>query len=399
MYLLETAIRPEQFKTGELIMHEYPDSALEERVKQIKEAKEHGTKIIGYFPGNYVPEELITASGAIPLCLINGGDTPPLEAVSNIIPGIYCPFARAQIGEKVLNRNPLYSMIDLLVAPVTCQHLRKAADIWEYFGYTEVFKLGIPHQFENDFEVNYFTERLNVLKEKLQYLTGNEITSEKIRKAVGRFNKIRELLKKLSLTRMNLAPALSTLEFIRLNHSSFILDTEETIRILEASLRKINSEVSINENKPRILLMGPIIGLGDYKIFDMVNNAGGNIVAEEFFEGTRNYWNTISENVDPLESLSKAYLADRVPPALMRYSSRKRLDHILKLVSDFKISGIIWYELICCETYDAESYYIAEEMGRRNVPVLILESDYSNIGQGAVKTRIEAFIEMLTGGL
>jgi hypothetical protein len=32
---------------------------LRDRPASLKEAKEKGVKIIGYFPGNYVPEEII----------------------------------------------------------------------------------------------------------------------------------------------------------------------------------------------------------------------------------------------------------------------------------------------------------------------------------------------------
>jgi len=42
---------------------------LKDRPAQLIEAKNNGVKIIGYFPGNYVPEEIIYASGAVPLCL------------------------------------------------------------------------------------------------------------------------------------------------------------------------------------------------------------------------------------------------------------------------------------------------------------------------------------------
>jgi benzoyl-CoA reductase/2-hydroxyglutaryl-CoA dehydratase subunit BcrC/BadD/HgdB len=76
---------------------------LRERPSQLKEAKNRGIKIIGYFPGNYVPKELIDASGAIKLCLINDGDSQPAKAALSVVPQIICPFARAQIGERLRN--------------------------------------------------------------------------------------------------------------------------------------------------------------------------------------------------------------------------------------------------------------------------------------------------------
>lgn len=46
---------------------------LQDRLAQLNEAQKKGTKIIGYFPGGYVPEEIIYASGAVSVCLVHGG--------------------------------------------------------------------------------------------------------------------------------------------------------------------------------------------------------------------------------------------------------------------------------------------------------------------------------------
>jgi len=371
---------------------------LRERPYQLKEAKNKGVKTIGYFPGNYVPEELIYASGAIPLCLINGGDSRPAEAALSVVPQVICPFARAQIGERLLGKNPYYSMIDMLVAPITCQHLKKVAEVWEYNGDLEIFKLGIPHQYYNDFEIEYFTDRLRVLKDRLQEFTGNEITDEKISEAIGLYNKMRELLKNISLLRRISPSLLSGLDFVKLNHASLYADPAFMVDFLDSIYHELKDKQQTTETSaPRILLIGPNIGYGDYEVLELVKATGGDIVIEEICEGVRYYWNTIESKGDLLESLANGYLVDRIPCAFMRYSTRKRLDFILKLIKDFGVSGVIWYELVCCETYDAESYFFSQKMGERNIPMLILESDYSTANTGQLKTRIEAFIEILSG--
>ncbi len=153
---------------------------LKGRVAELEEAKEKGVKMVGYFPGSYVPEELIRAAGTVPLCLVEGGDTAALKAASLVMPSLYCPFSRAQVGERMLKRNPYYSLVDMLVALITCQHLKKVAEVWEYYGDVEVCKLGIPHQHTQDSELEYFIGRLKMLKGRLEALTGNEIPDDKI---------------------------------------------------------------------------------------------------------------------------------------------------------------------------------------------------------------------------
>jgi benzoyl-CoA reductase/2-hydroxyglutaryl-CoA dehydratase subunit BcrC/BadD/HgdB len=373
---------------------------LRDRPAELLAAKKKGVKIVGYFPGNYVPEELIHASGAVPLCLVNGGDTPPVEASLSVMPHIFCPFSRTQVGERLLKRNPYYAMIDMFVAPITCQHLKKVTEIWEYYGDIEIFKLGIPHQHESDFELEYYTDRLRALRARLEAFTGNKITTERINNAIELYNRVRELLRRISLMRRSPSPPLTFLDFVKLNHASFYADPAFMVDILESACHELGEKPPAAEtDAPRLLLIGPNIGYGDYKVLEMVKNAGGKIVIEEVCEGIRYYWHTVDSSGDPIESLAKTYLRDRVPCAFMRYSAKKRLDFALKLIKDFNASGIIWYELLGCETYDAESYFVAQRMGERNIPMLILESDYGMADIGQTKTRVEAFIEMVKGGL
>ena len=372
---------------------------LRDRPAQLESIKQQGGKVVGYFPGDYVPEELILAAGAVPLCLIDGGDKLPVEASTSTIPHIFCPFSRAQIGEKLLQRNPYYGLMDMLVAPVTCQHLRKVADIWECDSDLKIFKLGVPHQNDNDFELEYFTERLVALSDRLQQLTGNQISGQKIGGAIELYNRLREGLKQLSLMRRSPSPPLSALEFVKLNHASYYADPAFMVDILESACREPGEKASGGSNAPRLLLIGPNIGQGDYKVLELVKASGADIVIEEVCEGVRYYWRNIDNRGDPIESLTKGYLRERVHGAFMRYSAQKRLDWALKLIADFNVAGVIWYELIGCECYDAESYFFSRRLAERDIPMLVLESDYGDGDSGQARTRIEAFIEIVRGGL
>lgn len=372
------------------------------RLEQLKKAKKEGIKIIGYFPGNYVPEELIYAAGAIPICFakagISGNET---VAALEIMPHIGCPFARTKIGEKSLKTNPYYELVDLFVAPITCQHLKKVAEIWDYYGDMKVFKLGVPHKYNGDIELDYYTGRLNDLKKQLQVLTGNKITDEKLGHAIKLYNRMRKSFKKISLTRRTFNSTISALEFARLNHASLYADPVFMSDYLGDVYKGciVGNQEKSERNVPRILLIGPNLSDGDYNIMELVRDSGAEIVIEEICEGFRYYWQNIDTKGDLLRSLAKGYLQDKLPCAFMRYSSKKRLDFSLELINDFNVTGVIWYQLLCCETYDLESFFFGRQLGERDIPMLMLESAYETEGIGQMKIRIDAFIEMLKGGI
>jgi benzoyl-CoA reductase/2-hydroxyglutaryl-CoA dehydratase subunit BcrC/BadD/HgdB len=315
-----------------------------------------------------------------------------------VVPPVICPFARAQIGEKLLKQNPYYDIIDMLIAPITCQHLKKAAEVWEYYGDLEIFKLGVPQQYDNDFEVQYYVDRLKTLKDRLQRFTGNDITNDKIKAAIDLYNRMRELLREISLLRCKSPSLMNSIDFVKLNHASYYADPVFMVDALEQIYHELKDKnPDARANTPRILLLGPNISYGDYTMLETVQAAGGSIVMEEICEGIRYYWNKIENKGNLFETLAKGYLLDRVPGAFMSNSAGKRIGFTLKLIKDFNISGVIWYELLCCETYDSESYLFAQKLERHKIPMLILESDYGTSSSGQLKTRIEAFIEILKG--
>jgi benzoyl-CoA reductase/2-hydroxyglutaryl-CoA dehydratase subunit BcrC/BadD/HgdB len=96
-----------------------------------------------------------------------------------------------------------------------------------------------------------------------------------------------------------------------------------------------------------------------------------------------------------MQALAEMYFMERVPPASFR-PSRERLDFIIKLARDFKVDGIIWYQLMYRSSYDLQSFYFAEILKKElNIPMLKVQSDYDIAEIAPLRTRVEAFIETL----
>lgn len=378
--------------SGALVTH------CEGRISELQGFRASGGKVVGYFPGSYVPEELIYAAGAVPICLADGGDAMPMDASASVIPRNFCAFVRAQVGEKLLRRNPYYGVMDGFVAPVACQHLKKVAEIWEYDADLKIVKLGVPLANTGAPDLEYYAAQLEKLKLWLEELTGNAIDDEKLWEAISVYNGLRRGLRKISSLRRSHDVRIGSSEFLRLNHASFYADPVVMMGALESTYGElVGNRGRATMEGPRLLLIGPNVGSGDYKVMDLVDAAGGSIVVELVDEGVRNYWKDIETQGDPIEALARGYLRDRVPCAFMIESAKCRLDFALNLIADFAAEGAIWYELLGCETYDSESYWFARELERRSVPCLVLESDYGMSESGSLKTRIDAFIEMVKG--
>ena len=77
---------------------------LGKRPDVLMQAKKEGQKIIGNTPGGFVPEELILAAGAIPVCLLRGGDYAMVQLASRYICRWMDTFYRGQNGKGCSSR-------------------------------------------------------------------------------------------------------------------------------------------------------------------------------------------------------------------------------------------------------------------------------------------------------
>jgi len=367
------------------------------RISELTRIQKQGTKIIGFAPGGYMPEELVYAYGAIPVGLIRGGDPEPVAESAAYVPRFLDTFCRAQIGYKMLGEEPLYNMIDLLVVSVTDQNIKTIADCFNFFADANVFRFGVPHQ-KDEHAFEYYLAGLHQLKEKLEEFTGSSLDEQRLREAIDICNRMREGLQKISLLRKSEIPPMSGLDFARLNHASYLLDKTVVVDCLNSINDELKEKPAAAKMGPRILLTGSTLAMGDYKILEMVQEAGASIVFEEFAEGMRHYWENVKPDGDLMEALADRYFRRRVPPAWFR-PSRERLDFLIQQAKDFKVDGIIWYQLMYRSSYDIQAYYFEKMVKNElNIPMLKVQSDYDISEKGPLRTRIETFIEIIKAG-
>ena len=62
------------------------------------------------------------------------------------------------------------------------------------------------------------------------------------------------------------------------------------------------------------------------------------------------------------------------------------------------MQGVIYHVLRGCLVYDYEYRVLEEELGKLNIPVIRVESDYNEEDVEQLRIRVEAFIELIKYG-
>ena len=366
------------------------------RPEYLKKQKEKGIKIIGY-TGRFVPEELIYAAGAMPYLLCKGGEPEPPEAALPYMLRVMSPYARAQIGYHLLGVDPVIPMLDLIVAECSDCHMARLADLFEYFRLPTA-RLGVPPDWKKPLSFDYYYQGLTQLRQKLEALNGNKILDGKLREVTKSINKIRSLLRNISALRKQQPPPIGGYDFIQLNHYSFYGDMEELAKGLGDLYEQLKENKSpFPEGAPRILLAGRVVSVGDYVLPKLIETSGGVVVAEFLDEGMRQcLWNVKTEG-DLMRNIAEMYYLERTPPSIFQPAWEERITFMKKLIEDFNIEGVIWYQLSFEEIYNMECSIVSKMMEEMKIPFLKLESsfEYSREAMGPLTTRVESFIESI----
>ncbi len=365
------------------------------RVKEIMDARKEGKKGIGTFCV-YVPEELVLAAGGIYIGLCAGAEvgTPQAE---QYLPRNTCALIKAFVGFKLTNLCPYVEVTDLIIGETTCDGKKKAYEAFnEITGKVHVMDLPNTKSAEGK---KLWKAEVNLLKEKLEALTGNKITPEKLEEATKIVNNKRKALQRLSACRAANPAPISGLDSLLINQISFYDDPVRFTAMVNKLCDELEERVKLNQgvaakDAPRIMISGSPMAIPNWKVHHLLETSGAVVVGEESCVGSRNYRELTDENFssveDGIEKISSRYLT--IDCACFT-PNNERLENICKMRDDLKVDGIIHYSLQFCTLYMSEGFKVAKEL--ENFPFLRIETDYSMEDAGQLKTRFEAFLEMI----
>jgi len=134
----------------------------------------------------------------------------------------------------------------------------------------------------------------------------------------------------------------------------------------------------------------------NWKLPSIVEAAGAVVVGEESCigeRGTQNLVSTDGETVDALiENLVDRYFT--VDCAVFT-PNPARAEHAMQIAGEARADGVIHYALQFCSPYQMEAPLLERRVERSGLPVLRIDTDYSQEDVGQLRTRVEAFVEQI----
>ncbi len=373
---------------------------LADRPAELAAAKAAGAKVVG-FQGYTLPEEIIHALGLIPIRIGLGGSDRLVELGGRYISTKNCVYVRETVGLFAENTDPYITGSDVFAFDATCLQTYRTAEIIQYYFDKEVFILGVPRNFYLPEAHLYFTEELRNLVGRLETYADVKLSPEKLAASITLYNDIRDEIVAIYAYQATLDPLISWEEVFDVIQAGYVLDRRDFLDLLRALHAELAAGqgaavIARRDDEARIFISGSVIPPGDKKLISIIQEQGGRIVGDDLWSGLIPYV-AVDIRDATLEAVAHAYL-HRTPHGALPYldlATDGRIRRLKELIKTFKANGVIYHTLRYCDPYTFKAKETKDILEKEGIPLLELHTEYAGSDIEAIRTRVEAFIEMI----
>jgi len=345
-----------------------------------------GRQILGVLPALY-PQALLWAFDILPVEIWD----PPgeLSRANAHLQATICPVVKRSLSliltePDQVNRGYLF--------PHTCDSLQNlATQVQDLLGISlPVYSFYNPKSAVSPASRNYYQALLADLQKELENAYG-PLDQNKFKAACQLQYELDNRLFTLRQARLEQRLTLSNADYFKLLRAGEYLDGADYLRALQAVEL---GEHPLNNDNLHLLVSG--ILPPDLEILKLLDAAGVTIVADDLLSTSRRHPIIIMDPPDdPLEFLVDRYFL--LPPCSTRsFSLTERLRYLKKLAVAGQINGIYFNIIKFCEPELFDHRTLVAALKAMDLPVLSLETELEPGLSGQTRTRIEAFLEILT---
>ncbi len=352
----------------------------------LKYEKELDRPVIGVMPA-YFPMELIEAAGGYPVQL--WGNNLPIEKADAHLQSYCCSVARSAME---LEMRGIAHMVEAYAFTSLCDTLINLREIYRRVFSKPTLELSIPITQTKVARHNYLESVVESVTAGLESITGNKITSDSLNEATQLCGRTRALQRRLYRMRSKNPGLVKSLDFYTVIKTGFFLPAHVYNRLLEDVLQKLEGFEAQAGSGPKLLLSGMVFD--PLEIHKIIDEFGARVVDDDFANG----WRTVSKGDLAVGNLVEGisdFLFNPTPCCCIYNPDNDRHPYLLNRVKESGADGVLFWYIKFCEPDAFDRPQLMKQLKDANIPVSFIDLELTMTNFDAVRTRINAFCEML----
>ncbi len=332
---------------------------------------------VGYLC-TFTPKEIIHAAGFHPVRLL-AGDVQISSATAHI-QSYACSHAKGCL-ELALNGELDVSAV---VFTRSCDTLMRLADIWERNTDMKVYSLEFPVRVDKASREFFVKELMDFVSALESW--GGKVTAESLEKSLKIYRELETLLDALFRVRPDY-------ELLMKVQSMMPEDAVELVR------RRLDEVKDEGRGDKKVLLTGSVCPFPE--IYEIIRNAGFDVI-DDLCTGTRFFtfltgcgeMRKIESVEDGIRLVADKYFA-KAPCPTKHYPGDWRMEYVLNLAEE--CDGVIFLLLKFCDPHFFDFPQLRERLEEKGKKTLLIELEFPLASLEQIRTRVEAFYELISG--
>ncbi len=354
--------------------------------------------------GTGIPEELILASGDMPVRILGGSHESTVWS-DDLVPRDTDPVSRSTLG-FIHHLTQAHVKGDILyVVPAYSDSMRKIACHLKQEG-QKVHVVDFPPIRPDDLAQKKWVRQMVQLTEIVAEHTRGALTAASMKAAIRTTSKARIALHEFCLMAPEYDMMLSASAKLLVCNSYYY--TQDLVRWTE-KLRMLINEIRmkaalkglVEKDQPKVLLMGSPVYFPNDKIPRLLSESGLRIWRQEDASlSVRHITPKVGRSGHSLRKMTEQvalawFRADTSPAYLKNEAMRRGVRALRSPWTGQPIEGVVYHVLKGQIEQDFELTYYEELLEQADIPVFRLETDYQYQDVEQLRIRMEAFTEML----
>ena len=352
----------------------------------LRSVKETGKKPIGCFP-IYLPEEIIYASGLLPVGMWGGQTT--MKEVDRYIQGFCYSIMRANMELGIRGE---YGFLKAIVIPTYCDTMKSILANWTIaIKDPPVLSYAVLQNRQSSGSLDFILYQNEKLRKELGELTGHEITDDEINEAFALYEAYRSAMRRFVELVNDYQKSLNPTDRHLVMKAAWFMDKKDYLEKLLALMDALEKQPKEEAVGPKVVVTG--LMTEPVKLLDAFTENGYVFGADDLAHESRQF-RTLSRMSGTVMERIAYRMIDLRGDTFFYEENKSRGQRLIDEVRRLHANGVVVCMFKFCDPEEFDYPVYKKELEDAGVPMLYIEVDQQMDSVEQLRTRIQSFAEM-----
>lgn len=349
--------------------------------------QETGKKAIGCFP-IYLPEEIIYASGLLPVGMWGGQTT--MSEVDRYIQGFCCSIMRANME---LGLRGAYASLEAIIIPTYCDTMKSILANWTIsIQNPPVIAYTVLQNRASSGSLAFIMAQNEKLRADLVALTGRPISEEALERAFTVYEGYRAAVRQFVSLVCDYPISLNPTARHLILKAAWFMDKASYTAQLTQLMTELAKEPKEMAHGPKVVLTG--LMTEPTKLLDVFTENGFTILADDLAHESRQV-RTLSREAGTVMERIAYRVIDLKGDTFFYEENKSKGSMLIHEVKTRGADGVVVCMFKFCDPEEFDYPVYKKELTDEGIPMLYLEVDQQIDSVEQLRTRVQSFAEML----